>query len=196
MNNRYSFSEALSTGVSLVITRLFFPGARLIRRPVYLRGKKSLKYGKGFTTGHACRFDLPGDKKTLEIGDNCQIGDNVHIVAHNKVVIGNNVLMASKIFISDTNHGCYKGNNQSSPIQPPNERELSTDAVVIEDNVWIGENVVILPGVTVGEGSVIGANTVVTHDVKRKCMVAGCPASIIKKWEEQKQEWERIDNAY
>ena len=64
------------------------PRARFIRRPIYIRGKKSIEGGKNLTTGRFCRFDLPGDKKTLIIGDNCEIGDMTHIT--NFTVITNN----------------------------------------------------------------------------------------------------------
>lgn len=108
MKNKYSLSEFISTSLALIATKLTMPGARLIRRPVYIRGSKSIVGSKGLTTGHSCRFDLPGDKKTLFVKENVEMGDNVHIVAYEKVEIGKNVLMASKIFISDTNHGTYK----------------------------------------------------------------------------------------
>lgn len=46
-------------------------------------------------------------------------------------------------------------------------------------NVWIGNNVVILSGVTIGEGAIIGANAVVTKDIKPYTVVAGVPAKVI-----------------
>ena len=190
MKNQYSFSEIISTGIALVITKIFYKKARLIRRPVYIRGKSSLSFAEGFTTGHACRFDLPGGmKETLIIGKNCEIGDNVHFVAHEKVVIGDNVLMASKIFISDTNHGEYSGDQQSSPSTPPNKRPLITKPVMIGDNVWIGENVCILPGVTIGAGCIIGANSVVNKDIPTNCIAVGAPAKIVKIYNNDKGVW-------
>ena len=155
-----------------------------------MRGKSSIVYGKGFTTGHSCRFDLPGNNlKTLFIGENCEIGDYVHIVAHENVSIGKNVLMASKVFISDTNHGDYSGTPQSNPLLAPNQRELITKPVMIGDNVWIGENVVILSGVSIGNGCIIGANSVVTKDVPNDSIVAGVPAKVIKKFVVDKGMW-------
>ena len=171
--NKYSFSEFIKTGYSLVITKITTPQARLIRRPVYMRGGKSVEGAKGLTTGRFCRFDLDGTKKTLFIGDNCEIGDNVHIVALNKVVIGNNVLAASKVFISDTNHGSYRGDNISDHSMPPNERELVKGETYIGDNVWIGENAVILSGSKIGDGCVIGANAVITKDIPANSIVVG-----------------------
>lgn len=48
--------------------------------------------------------------------------------------------------------------------------------VKLEDNLWIGINVIIMPGVTIKEGAIIGANAVVTHDVEKYTVMAGVPA--------------------
>nr|WP_231134366.1 DapH/DapD/GlmU-related protein [Motilibacter deserti] len=52
--------------------------------------------------------------------------------------------------------------------------------VVIEDDVWIGANVVILPGRTISTGSIVGAGSVVTKDVPPRTVVAGNPAVVVK----------------
>lgn len=186
---KYSFSEFISTVYAFILTRLFYKDTRLIRRPVYCRGKKSLVGGRGLTTGHSCRFDLSGTKPTLFIGENCELGDYTHIVAHEKVEIGDNVLGASKIFISDTNHGCYKGENQDCPYVAPNERKLVTNPVKIGNNVWIGENVVILAGSKIGNGCIIGANAVVCGEFEDNCIIVGIPAKVIKKWNISDKQW-------
>lgn len=191
MRNNYILSEFLANIYSWVFTKIYYPQARLIRCPVYIRGRKSLKIMSKLTTGHHCRFDLPGDKETLYFGNNCEIGDNVHIVAHEYVKIGNNVLVASKVFISDTSHGIYNGVHQSSPTSTPNERDLKTSQVIIGDNVWIGENVVILPGSRIGNGSIVGANAVVQGEVVENTIVVGIPAKAIKKFDFEKKSWER-----
>lgn len=116
---------------------------------------------------------MEGKKPTLYIGKNCEIGDSVHIVALNKVEIGDNVLVASKVFISDTNHGCYKGENISNHDTPPNERELVMGETYIGNNVWIGENAVILAGSKIGDGCVVGANTVVSKEIAPNSIVVG-----------------------
>ncbi|MGB3159722.1 MAG: DapH/DapD/GlmU-related protein [Carnobacterium sp.] len=190
MNNRYSFTETISTGIALLLTKIFYKHARLIRRPIYIRGKSSLSFAKGFTTGHFCRFDLlGGKKKLLIIGLNCEIGDSVHIVAHERVIIGDNVLIASKVFISDTNHGSYSGNKPSSPKTPPNRRPLVTKPILIGNNVWIGENVCVLPGVTIGDGCIIGANSVVNKNIPDNCIAVGVPAKVIKEFNDKKKLW-------
>lgn len=186
MKNQYSLSEFLSTSIAFVITKFLYKGARLIRRPFYIRGKKNLEFGKNLTTGHACRFDLSGNATTLKIGESCELGDNVHIVAHKYVEIGDNVLIASKVFISDTSHGEYRDNKFCEPSVPPNKRPLYSNPVIIGKNIWIGENAVILSGTTIGDGCIIGANAVITKDVPANSIVAGVPATIIKVWDSDK----------
>ncbi len=188
--NRYSCYETIKLGISVILTRLFYPGAKLISYPVYLRGRKSLVYGKNLSIGYGCRFDLiNAQKQTLFIGDDAEIGDYCHFVATDEVRIGNNFLCASKVFISDTNHGSYNGKNCSRPDQPPTQRELVSNAVVIGDNVWLGDNVVVLPGVHLGNGVIIGANSVVTHDIPDNTIAAGSPARPIKVFNRESKEW-------
>ena len=188
--NRYSPTEFWKNVYSLITTKMFFKRARLVRRPIYIRGKKSIVGARNLTTGRFCRFDLNGRKETLFIGDNCEIGDNTHIVALDKVEIGDNVLIASKVFISDTSHGIYRGECSSSPYTSPNERKLVSKSVKIGNNVWIGENVVILSGVTIGDGCVIGANSVVTKNIESYTIAVGVPAQIVKIYDLQSQQWE------
>lgn len=190
MKNKYTFSELVKIAYSLLITKIVYPKARLIRRPFYIRGKKSFVYGKNFTTGYGCRFDLDGTKKTLFIGDDCQIGDHVHIVALDSVEIGNGCLFASKIFVSDTNHGTYDNSDESSrPEIAPSKRELITKPVKIGNNVWVGDNVVILSGVEIGDGCIIGANSVVTHSIRANSIVAGAPVKYLKCWDPKTAKW-------
>ena len=197
MKNNYSPIEFITTMAALVLTKLSYKDARLIRRPFYCRGRRRMKYGKGLTTGYSCRFDLLGNradnKIKLVIGTNCKMGDYVHIVANDEVIIGDDCLMASKVFISDTNHGEYNGISlESSPDIPPDERPLHMKKVYIGNKVWIGENVCILPGVTIGNGCIVSANSVVTKDIPNNTIVAGIPAVVIKKWDSKNSKWIRV----
>lgn len=190
---KYSFIETILNVLDFAKTKAVYPGARLIRHPFYCRGKKSMRYGRGFTIGRNCRFDMPGDRQTLSIGKNCNIGDNVHIVAYESVTIGEGCLFASKIFVSDTSHGIYDNSDiGSSPDTAPNKRKLFTKPVKIGKNVWIGENVVVLPGVTVGSGSILGAGAVVTKDVPEMSVVVGNPAKVMKSWNPAINKWEKV----
>lgn len=197
MKNSYGFGELMKNIVSLVYTRIFFKGARLIRMPIYVRGKKYLSYSEGFTTGYHCRIEMfdvtSSENSKITIGKNCKIGDYVHIAAGEKVSIGDNCLFASKIYISDISHGDYSSmETASNPNIPPDERPLITKPVSIGNNVWLGENVCILPGVSIGNGCVIGANAVVNKDIPDNTIAAGVPAKVIKKYDGNTESWKKL----
>lgn len=188
----YSIIDIVRNSVSLIYTKLFYPKARLVRWPLYKSGK-GFKYGEGLTLGRGCRIDTKPDGIALTIGKNARIGDYVHINADSCVNIGDNVLMASKIFISDTNHGNYNGEQQSNPDENPSQRELHYMPVIIGNNVWIGENVVILQGTTIGDGCIIGANSVLSKtNYPNYCIIVGTPGRIIKQYNTATQKWERV----
>ena len=188
----FGFSKLL---ISVIYTKLFFRQARLIRLPFDIRNKSYVKIGRGFTTGFGCRIEAyPKDKrKVLFIGENVEINDYVHITAMESVKIGNNVLLASQIYISDCSHGSYCGDeNDSPPNTIPAVRPLFAKPVLIEDNVWLGEFVSVLPGVTIGKGTIVGANSVVAKSLPAYVIAVGTPAKPIKKFNFETSRWEKI----
>ena len=62
---------------------------------------------------------------------------------------------------------------------------VSKGPVIIGDNVWVGEKATIVANIKIGQGCVIAANSVVTKDVPPYCVVAGCPAKIVKYLDEK-----------
>ena len=198
MNNVYDSLALPYMILCYVRTRIFFRKARLIKIPFDIRGRKYIDLGNNLTLGRGCRFEVyphlmvPNGGKKLIFGRNVVINDYVHITALSSVRIGDNVLMASHIYISDCQHGIYEGEKCSTPDTPPMKREYLIDKVSIEDNVWIGEHVSVLPGVTIGKGAIIGANSVVTKSIPSYCIAIGSPAKAIKKFDFEKQEWVRL----
>lgn len=193
---RYGIFGMIQLAIDLLRSKLLFSNARIVRFPIEIRGKRFINISKGFTTGRYCRIEAyPTDNNStvISIGENVQINDFVHITAMNCVSIGNNVLMASKIYISDCSHGYYEGKEKdSSPEISPINRPYNVDKVIIENNVWIGESVSILPGVVIGKGSIIGANSVVTKSIPPNCIAVGSPAKVIKKYNVNSQMWEKL----
>ena len=164
--------------LSLIFTKFFFTNCKLIRLPIFIRGRRFIKFGDSFVTGYGCRIEALGDgNPIINIGKNTQINDYCHIAAVEKISIGNNVMMGSKVFITDHDHGQF---NKASIRIAVSERKLISKAIHIGDNVWIGENVVILKGVTIGNNSIIGASAVVTKDIARNSLVVGNPAKVVK----------------
>lgn len=195
--HRYDMIGFIRLSISWMLTKIFFRPARLIRIPFYIRGHSSISWGHGFTTGVGIRMDAFGnddvDVKLIVIGDRVQINDYVHIGAIESIIIGNDVLIASRVFISDHNHGRYNQVDfMSSPDVPPAERPLFSAPVVIEDRVWIGENVCVMPGVTIGKGAIIGAGAVVTHNIPAESIATGVPAKVVRLYNRELEEWQKV----
>lgn len=192
----YGLLGLIRLGKNWLLTRILFPRARLVRFPIYVRGRSSMKLGDGLTTGVNVRLDAfapRGSPPVLHIGRHVQINDSVHIGAIEQVVIGDHTLIASRVFISDHNHGSYQVQDAASaPEIPPADRPLSSRPVHIGRNVWLGEQVCILPGVTIGDGAIVGANSVVTRDIPPNSISAGNPARVIRVFDASTQTWRRI----
>ena len=196
MLNRYTPLGFIKLILSFLLTKIFYKNSRLIRFPFDIRNKSSIDLGKGLTTGVGCRIEaFPLNKEiVLQFGSNIQMNDYVHITAMKSITIGNNVLLASKIYISDCSHGSYSGDeNDSNPTTIPIDRKLFAKPVVIEDNVWIGEFVSVLPGVTIGKGTIVGANSVVSRSLPEYVIAVGIPAIPIKKYNFQHSRWEKLN---
>lgn len=191
---KYDLIQIVSLILDVLTTRLRFSNARIIRRPMSIRGRNLIRIGHDFTAGCGLRLDAFSHKKTSEvvisIGDNVQVNDYVHIAAGESVFIGNNVLIASNVFITDHNHGKYSGSGfHDSPESIPENRGLSFSNVIIEDNVWIGEFVSVLPGVVIGKGSIIGTMSVVTKNIPPFSIAVGSPARVIKEYDFILKRW-------
>lgn len=189
---RYGIMGLSRLVLDLIYTRLFFPKARLIRRPVYLRGRRHIYLGERLTTGVGVRIDaFPSKSGTvITIGNDVQLNDYVHIAAIQLVTIGAQTLIASKVFIADHHHGEYRiADANSRPHIPPAERPLVARPVYIGERVWIGENVCVLPGVRIGDGAIIGAGAIVTSDIPDNCIAVGNPARVVRCFNAQLDCW-------
>lgn len=192
---KYGIIGSFKLFFSFVYTKIFHPRSRIIRLPFDIRNKHYINLGINLTTGVGCRFEAypVGNNVTLHFGNNVQVNDYVHITAMEQVSIGNNVLLASKIYISDCSHGSYNGDlNDSNPNSLPIERKLKAKPVIIEDNVWLGEFVSVLPGVTIGRGTIVGANSVVTKSLPAFVIAVGSPAVPIKKFNFITERWDKV----
>jgi len=128
------------------------------------------------------------------IGRGLAASDNLHITSINRIEIGDNCLFGSSVLISDHNHGSYRGDEQSNPLESPVQRKLvSHGTVIIGSNVWLGDNVVVMGPVRIGNGVVVGANSVITRDIPDNVIVAGTPARIVKRFNEATVKWEEVD---
>jgi acetyltransferase-like isoleucine patch superfamily enzyme len=111
----------------------------------------------------------------IRIGRGTFLNIGVMIAAAGLVEIGEHCMFANGCFVTDADH---RFDDPDKPV--PWQGFTSKGPTRIADNVWCGAHVVITGGVTIGERSVIGANSVVTHDIPPFSIAAGAPAKVLK----------------
>ena len=125
-----------------------------------------MRIGQGSAIHWQCRFFAP---EGISIGNNTLIGNNAFLDGRCGLTIGNRVVTAAEVAIYTLQHD----------IDDPLFAHVGAP-VVIEDYVYVGPRVIILPGVHIEEGAVIAAGAVVTKDVAGYTLVGGVPARFIR----------------
>ena len=110
----------------------------------------------------------------LKIGKQVFINSGAMFTDLSRIELEDKVLVGPSVTIISVNH----------PLAPEKRHGIELKAVLIKENAWLGANATILPGVTVGENAVVAAGAVVSKDVPANTVVAGVPAKVIKKSEE------------
>lgn len=158
-----------------------------IRPVLNLNHPENISLGNDVSLGIFCWI---GTNNTLKAKPQLVIGNRVHIgaysmiIAANKIKIGNNVLFSERVTVLDHYH---KYEDVDLPVidQPI----AIKGEVIIEDECFIGINSVIIGNIRIGKHAVIGANSVVTHDVPPFSVVAGVPAKVLKRYDFEKKQW-------
>ena len=118
------------------------------------------------------------------IGNRTRIG--ISCVLIGPVTIGNDVMLAQNIVLSGLNHP------YEDVTVPISQQKVTTKEIKVEDETWIGSNAVITAGVTIGKHSVVAAGSVVTKDVPAYSIAVGNPARIIKRFNFDTKNWEKV----
>lgn len=157
-----------------------------IAEGVRIQNPTSVSFGNQVSIDHDAEFYPLGGGYPSKIS----IGNHVHIGAYNRfaskyeVKIEDNVLFAAYVHITDHSHEF-----RDIGIPVINQGTYEKGSVLIGEGSWIGFRANILSGVTIGKHCVVAAGAVVTKSVPDYCVVAGCPARVIKKYDFQKKEW-------
>lgn len=159
---------------------VLYPSSRISNnqaRESIVIGKSSRILAMLETLGHGGR---------IEIGSSCFIGENTRIWSAMSVKIGDRVLISHDVNIHDSNSHSVSAASRAEHFKkifssghPKILTDVTTNSIVIENDVWIGFGSSIFKGVTVGEGAIVGACSVVTKDVAPYTIVAGNPARVI-----------------
>ena len=161
------------------------------------------KRGRGSRIRHSVRMDVvPFNRFELGQGaviesfsvinngvGNVYIGEYSFIGIGNVIIgpatIGKHIIFAQHVVLSGLNHG------YEDPDVPIYQQPVSTAEIIVEDECWIGANVVITAGVTIGKHSVIAAGSVVTKSIPPYSIAAGSPAKVIKQYNPASGNWEK-----
>lgn len=92
---------------------------------------------------------------------------------HESIEIGRRCMIGPHCYITD-------GDHSTEPGIPVQAQPMRTAPVVLEDEVWLGSHVVVLPGVRIGRGAVIGASSVVTKNIPANAIAFGVPARVMR----------------
>lgn len=115
----------------------------------------------------------------IYIGEGSYINFNCNFIDDGIITIGKSVMFGSAVTIATVGH----------PVCPDMRKYMYTAPVTIDDNCWIGANVTICPGVTIGKNSVIGAGSVVIHDIPGNSVAAGNPCKVIRQIDERDKQY-------
>lgn len=151
-------------------------GVRIYNCKFIIKGSNCNIKIKGNRIIKNSKFELLDSNNSLVIGTNTGFNNNRILIAGlgNRIEIGNECLFAenAELWASDTH----------SILDIETNERLNPDLpIIIENNVWICNRVLVMKGVTIGENSVIASGSIVTKDIVKNVIAAGIPASIIKK---------------
>jgi acetyltransferase-like isoleucine patch superfamily enzyme len=106
----------------------------------------------------------------IHVGDCSVINPGARIASGYAVEIGDNALLASNVTLNDTDwHGRYDRVHDRGGSAP----------IAIEDNVWLGEGVIVCKGVRIGQNTIVGAGAVVVKDLPPCVIATGNPARVV-----------------
>jgi acetyltransferase-like isoleucine patch superfamily enzyme len=115
--------------------------------------------------------------ENIALGDDVFIGPRCFIaVPDSKLTIGDDTVIGPEF--------CVMGGDHRFDLPGTLYRDTNTlgvnEPIAIGCNVWIGGRVTVLKGVRIGDGAIIGAGSVVTHNVPSQSIAAGCPARVLR----------------
>lgn len=123
--------------------------------------------------------------KGVKIGDRTKIGRSFTLYCANRVEIGDDCLFGSNILVTDNEHG------MDADAEPYYKQPLVCKDVRIGNGTWVGEKACILSGSDIGEKCIVGAGSVVKGVFPDRCILAGNPARIIKRWDNESHCWKK-----
>ena len=159
-----------------------------IGKPLFIEGRKNIEIGNRTRIFPGIRMEAIGSGK-IEIGSNVAIEQNCHITsADSTLVINDDVVVLANSFITNLDHN-YENISKNVLQQGYISKET-----IIGEGCFIGFGSAIQAGTKLGKHCVIGAHSVVRGNFPDYCVIVGCPARIIKKYNVKTNTWEKVEN--
>ena len=158
-------------------------GSFIAHQPVVVRGKGKVIIGDNVNIGvinspnfynNYAYIEARSEHASLHFGNNININNGFSIVSEKNIVINDHVLIGFNCNIIDSNF-------HNLEIDKRFESDTDPSDVIIEKNVFIGNNVTILKGVTIGENSVVANGSMVTKSCANNVIIGGVPAKVLRK---------------
>jgi len=112
----------------------------------------------------------------VQLGSNIYIGPDCGFFSDGGITIGDRTVIGPHVILMTSMHNYDSIDLDALPF----DDSSTSSTIKIEKFCWIGTNVIVLPGVTIDEGSVIGAGSIVTHNIPEMAIYAGNPAKLIR----------------
>lgn len=138
------------------------------------KGLRGISIADNVNFGFASRVENWSHNKCkiIYIGKNTSFGDYLHIGGINFIKIGENNLFGSNILIIDHNHGSTR-NLKENVIVPVKRELISNGPIIIGNNNWIADNVVIIAPCKIGDNNIISAGSVIKGDYGSNEVIRG-----------------------
>lgn len=130
--------------------------------------------------------NLPRDESTVTIGSHCFLGRRNFLTAGGSLIIGDYTLTGPDCHLLGAYHS-YR-----SPYLPYSVAACVGGEIALGVNCWLGARVTILENVRIGHGSIVGACSVVTHDIPPFSIAIGNPARVVQRFDAKRDCWVKI----
>lgn len=176
MLNKFSFLQKLRNKIKIKsdANLSISTKAKIVNCNIYIKGENcTLTIGDN-TVLRNCTLEIMDNNSSILFNKCCMVGDNSYLSAKEgkSIIIGDNCALSRnvKVMTSD-GHPIYDQEDQ---------RINHAKNIILDEQVWIADNVTILKGVKIGSNSMIGINSTVTKSIPNNCLAVGIPATIKK----------------
>lgn len=151
-------------------------------QPVQVMGRGRVTVGSTTSIGYfpspawtgVCHIEARRPSASVTVGDRCSINNGFTVIAEgSSITIGDRCLIGPNVSMYDSDFHALSASDRGSGMRG------SSAPIVVGDDVFIGSDVTVLKGVRIGSGAVIGARSLVTHDIPPNSLAGGVPARIL-----------------